>query len=58
MTEAVIVATARTPIGRARKGSLIDVDAFRLAEIAVGEAVSRAGIDAAVIVEVVRGPPI
>ena len=42
MTEAVIVAAARTPIGRARKGSLIDVDAFRLAEIAVGEAVSRA----------------
>ena len=43
MTEAVIVAAARTPIGRARKGSLVDVDAFRLAEIAVGEAVSRAG---------------
>ena len=31
MTEAVIVAAARTPIGRARKGSLVDVDAFRLA---------------------------
>ena len=55
MTEAVIVAAARTPIGRARKGSLIDVDAFRLAEIAVGEAVSRAGIDAADIDDVVLG---
>jgi acetyl-CoA acetyltransferase family protein len=55
VTEAVIVAAARTPIGRARKGSLIDVDAFRLAEIAVGEAVSRAGIDAADIDDVVLG---
>ena len=36
MTDAVIVATARTPIGRARKGSLVDVDAFELAQIAVG----------------------
>ena len=55
MTEAVIVAAARTPIGRARKGSLVDVDAFRLAEIAVGEAVSRSGIDAADIDDVVLG---
>ena len=46
MTEAVIVAAARTPIGRARKGSLIDVDAFTLAEIAVGAAVERSGISA------------
>ena len=36
VTEAVIVSAARTPIGRARKGSLVDVDAFRLAEVAVG----------------------
>ena len=46
VTEAVIVAAARTPIGRARKGSLVDVDAFRLAEIAVGEAIARSGVDA------------
>jgi len=46
VTEAVIVAAARTPIGRARKGSLIDVDAFTLAEIAVGAAVERSGISA------------
>jgi acetyl-CoA acetyltransferase len=32
MTEAVIVSTARTPIGRARKGTLAGVDAFALAE--------------------------
>ncbi len=44
MTDAVIVATARTPIGRARKGSLVDVDAFELAQIAVGAVVERSGI--------------
>jgi acetyl-CoA C-acetyltransferase len=55
VTEAVIVSAARTPIGRARKGSLVDVDAFRLAEIAVGEAVSRSGIDTAEIEDVVLG---
>jgi len=55
VTEAVIVAAARTPIARARKGSLIDVDAFRLGEIAVGEAVARAGIDAVDIDDVVLG---
>ncbi len=55
MTEAVIVAAARTPVGRARKGSLVDVDAFRLAEIAVGEAVSRSGIDTADIDDIVLG---
>jgi acetyl-CoA acetyltransferase family protein len=46
VSEAVIVAAARTPIGRARKGSLVDVDAFALAEIAVGAAVERSGIPA------------
>ena len=46
MSDAVIVAAARTPIGRARKGSLVDVDAFTLAEIAVGAAVERSGIPA------------
>jgi acetyl-CoA acetyltransferase family protein len=44
VTDAVIVATARTPIGRARKGSLVDVDAFELAQIAVGEVIERSGI--------------
>ena len=55
MTEAVIVSAARTPIGRARKGSLVDVDAFRLAEIAVGEAVARSGIDPADIDDIILG---
>ena len=44
MTEAVIVASARTPIGRANKGSLVDVDAFELARVAVGAAIERSGI--------------
>ena len=44
MTEAVIVAGARTPIGRANKGSLVDVDAFELAKVAVGAAIDRSGI--------------
>jgi acetyl-CoA acetyltransferase family protein len=53
MTEAVIVAGARTPIGRAHKGSLIDVDAFQLAEIAVGAAIDRSGIAASEIDDMV-----
>jgi acetyl-CoA acetyltransferase family protein len=44
MVEAVIVAAARTPIGRARKGSLTGIDAFQLAEIAVSAAFERSGI--------------
>jgi acetyl-CoA C-acetyltransferase len=44
VNDAVIVSAARTPIGRARKGSLVSVDAFQLAEIAIGAAVDRSGI--------------
>jgi acetyl-CoA acetyltransferase family protein len=60
VTDAVIVAAARTPIGRTRKGSLVDVDAFRLAEIAVGEVVDRSGIasddiDDLVVAETLQG---
>ena len=47
MTDAVIVSAARTPIGRARKGSLIGVDAFQLAEVAVGAALERSGVSSA-----------
>jgi acetyl-CoA C-acetyltransferase len=45
MVEAVIVAAARTPIGRARKGSLKDIDAFHLSEVAVAAAIERSGVD-------------
>jgi acetyl-CoA C-acetyltransferase len=44
MPEALIVAAARTPIGTARKGTLLDVSAFDLAKHAAGEALKRSGI--------------
>ena len=44
MPEAVIVAGARTAIGTARKGTLLDVSAFDLAKYAMGEALKRSGI--------------
>jgi acetyl-CoA C-acetyltransferase len=44
MAEAVIVAAARTAIGTARKGTLVDVSAFDLAKYAMGEALKRSGI--------------
>src|SRR3954470_18987201 len=44
MSDAVIVAAARTPIGTARKGSLLDVTTFELARYAAGEALKRSGI--------------
>jgi acetyl-CoA acetyltransferase family protein len=46
MTDAVIVAGARTPIGRSHKGSLLDVDAFELGKVAIGAAIDRSGIPA------------
>lgn len=45
MPDAVIVSTARTPIGRAFKGTLVDVDPFVLAEHVVNAAVDRSGVD-------------
>ncbi|MFA6299991.1 MAG: thiolase family protein [Nocardioides sp.] len=44
MTEAVIVAGARTAIGTAYKGSLVNVSAFELAEAVVKDLVVRAGL--------------
>jgi acetyl-CoA C-acetyltransferase len=46
MSDAVIVAAARTPIGTARKGTLLDVTTFELAAHAAGEALKRSGIPA------------
>lgn len=53
MTEAVIVAGARTAIARSHKGALRDVDAFSLAEVAVRAAISRSGIDPEVLDDIV-----
>jgi acetyl-CoA C-acetyltransferase len=53
MTDAVIVAGARTPIGRSHKGSLVDVDAFELGKIAVREAIDRSAVPEADIDDIV-----
>jgi acetyl-CoA C-acetyltransferase len=53
--EAVIVSTARTPIGRARRGAFNDTQAQELAGHAIAAAVRRAGIDGAEVDDVVLG---
>ena len=53
MRDAVIVSTARTPIGRAHKGTLADVDAFQLAEHVVVAALQRSGLDPALVDDMV-----
>ena len=55
MREAVIVATARTPIGRAYRGAFNDTQAQTLAGHVVGEVVRRAGIDPAEVEDVILG---
>jgi acetyl-CoA acetyltransferase family protein len=55
VTDAVIVSTARTGIGTAFKGSLVDVDALELGTLAVAEAVRRSGIDPLLVDDVVLG---
>src|SRR5260370_7690482 len=53
--EAVIVSGARTAIGTAHKGSLVDVDALELGTKAVAEAVRRSGIAPELVDDVVMG---
>ncbi|HEX3705816.1 MAG TPA: thiolase family protein [Mycobacteriales bacterium] len=53
MRNNVIVAGARTPIARGRKGGLVSVDAFELARVVVPEVISRSGVDAADIDDIV-----
>src|SRR5499427_334327 len=55
MTEAVIVSTARTPIGRAYKGALNNTEGATLLGHAISAAVSRAKLDAAEVEDVVMG---
>jgi acetyl-CoA C-acetyltransferase len=56
MPEAVIVAAARTPIGRARKGSLVDVRPDDLAAFAVRAALDQVPeLDPAEVVDVMVG---
>jgi acetyl-CoA C-acetyltransferase len=55
MTEAVIVSTARTPIGKAYRGALNDTTGPTLGAHAISHAVSRAGIDPGEVEDVVMG---
>src|ERR1700758_5335010 len=55
MREAVIVSTARTPIGRAYRGAFNDTQGQTLAGHVIAEAVRRAAIDPAEVEDVVLG---
>lgn len=55
MRDAVIVSTARTPIGKAYRGAFNDTQAQTLGGHAIAHAVGRAGIDPAEVEDVVMG---
>ncbi|MDI9979402.1 acetyl-CoA C-acyltransferase [Rhodococcus sp. IEGM 1307] len=55
MREAVIVSTARTPIGKAFRGALNDTQGQELAGHAIRHAVQRAGLDGGEVEDVVVG---
>ncbi len=55
MSEAVIVSTARTPIGRAFRGSLNNIKSPTLMAHAMEHAVERAGVDGSEIDDVIIG---
>ena len=55
MRDAVIVSTARTPIGKAYRGAFNDTQAQTLGGHAIAHAVDRAGIDPAAVEDVVMG---
>ncbi|KNA90791.1 acetyl-CoA C-acyltransferase [Gordonia sp. w5E2] len=55
MREAVIVSTARTPIGKAYRGAFNNTQAQELAGHAIAHAVSRAGIEGGEVEDVVLG---
>ena len=55
MREAVIVSTARTPIGRAYRGAFNDTHGAALGGHAIAQAVSRAGVEPGEIEDVIMG---
>lgn len=55
MREAVIVSTARSPIGRATRGALNNIKSPTLTAHAIRHAVARAGVDGAEVEDVVIG---
>lgn len=55
MTDAVIVSTARTPIGKAHRGALNNTHGADMAAHAIGAAMERAGLEGAAVEEVILG---
>ncbi|MCC6327801.1 MAG: acetyl-CoA C-acyltransferase [Acidobacteria bacterium] len=55
MKDAVIVSAVRTAVGKAPKGTLRNTRSDEMAALAIKEAVSRAGVDAALIDDVIMG---
>ncbi len=55
MKEAVIVSAVRTAVGKAPKGTLKNTRSDEIGAVAIKEAVSRAGVDAALIDDVIMG---
>lgn len=55
MREAVIVSTARTPIGKAYRGAFNNLETPTMAGYAIAAAVARAGIDPALVEDVAIG---
>jgi acetyl-CoA C-acetyltransferase len=55
MTQAVIVSTARTPIGKAYRGAFNNTEGATLLGHAIEHAVKRAGVDGAEVEDVVMG---
>ena len=55
MREAVIVSTARTPIGKAYRGAFNNTLGQSLGAHAIKHAVQRAGVDAAEVEDVIMG---
>ena len=55
MTEAVIVSTARTPIGKAYRGAFNDTEGSRLGAHAIEHALKRSGLEGGEIEDVVMG---
>ena len=55
MTDAVIVSTARAPIGRAGRGALNNLDGADLGAIVVRQALAQAGVEADAVTDVLLG---
>jgi acetyl-CoA C-acetyltransferase len=55
MADAVIVATARTAIGKAGRGAFNNLDGADLGALVIGEAVKRAGLEGAEVDDVLLG---